>query len=643
MTKKNNIKTAVNNNEKFVPWVLIFLPLLLYANTIFHGFVLDDRAVTFQNKFVQQGIKGIWNILTTFYWKGYWDLNAGLYRPLSLIMFAIEWQLSPNNPVIHHVIQILMYSLTGLLLFDFLKRISKTSNYILPFVITLLFLSHPVHTEVVANIKSRDEILCLLFFLITTKIILSDKNLSFWRVVLASFTFLLCLLSKEGGILFLPILFLLFRWLKDASFKTSLAYLWLLPVVSIIWLGWHQYVINSSGDQSGIYTYQDNSIVACEGLLMHIGTGFSIVGRYMLKCIWPYQLSYDYSFNEIPCVSFFSMQALLPFIVVASILFFGFRFRNKFPEAGFGILFFFITIALTSNVFFLIGATMADRFLFTPLLGFLIFFVWLVFHEVEHLKPNIFFKKPILLFVPLLLFYGFKTIKRNADWKSDKILFAADVNSAKNSARVYYNYGSLLLNENNANENKKQNNLTECIRLFSEAEQIDSIYPYIFTNLGVAHYRKKNYPEAVRKLSKSLKLNPLDKGVLHNLADAFFMNNQYDSSIYYHQLCIDKNYIQQETYNMLGTAYFNKQQYGSARKAFQAGLKRDSSNASLVKNFGNILGVSNQPDSSIIFFKKAYAINPTDKAILNFISNAYKAKGDQVNADIYLKKYNENR
>ena len=286
---------------------------------------------------------------------------------------------------------------------------------------------------------------------------------------------------------------------------------------------------------------------------------------------------------------------------------------------------------------------MADRFLFTPLLGFLIFLVWLVFREVEHLKPNIFLKNPILLFVPLLLLYGFKTIKRNADWKSDKILFASDVNSAKNSARVYYNYGSLLLNENSTNDSKKQNNLTECIRLFSEAEQIDSIYPNIFTNLGVAQYRKKNYPEAVRKLSKSLKLNSLDNGVLHNLADAFFMNNQYDSSIYYHQLCIDKNYIQQETYNMLGTAYFNKQQYGSARKAFQAGLKRDSSNSSLLKKFGNILGVSNQPDSSIIFFKKAYAINPSDKAILNFISNAYKAKGDQVNADLYLKKYNENR
>src|SRR6185312_10602644 len=86
------------------------LSFLLYANTLQHGFVLDDIAVIQNNSFVQQGISGIPKILTTFYWQGYWNSNAGLYRPTSLIAFAIEHQLS-NKPFIHHFFNVVYYSL----------------------------------------------------------------------------------------------------------------------------------------------------------------------------------------------------------------------------------------------------------------------------------------------------------------------------------------------------------------------------------------------------------------------------------------------------------------------------------------------------------------------------------------------------
>src|SRR5687767_14159741 len=72
-------------------WLLSFAAFLLFSSTIQHGFVLDDLAVIQDNRFVHEGFGGIPDLFSTFYWKGFWDANAGLYRPLSMIMFAIEW------------------------------------------------------------------------------------------------------------------------------------------------------------------------------------------------------------------------------------------------------------------------------------------------------------------------------------------------------------------------------------------------------------------------------------------------------------------------------------------------------------------------------------------------------------------------
>ncbi len=640
MAKKRESIQKQNWMEQLAPYILLLLPFILYANTLQHGFVLDDRAVIFQNKFVQQGIAGIGHILTTFYWQGYWEQNSGLYRPLSLIMFAVEWQLSPDNPFIHHLVQVLLYSLSGFLLYKLLKKVFYTQSYLLPFFATLLFLAHPVHTEVVANIKSRDEILCFLFFVVTANILLSSKELNWPTVASASATYLLCLLSKEGGILFLPVLFLLVIWLQQVPVKKALIYFAPIGVLTVAWLGWHTYVVNIANKPAAAYTYLDNSLVACGGLLTQAGTGLSMLGRYMLKCLWPYQLSYDYSFNEIACVSLFSLQGILPLLLVVSLLLFAYKYRAQFPQAAFGVVFFLVTIALTTNIFLLIGATMADRFLYTPVLGFIIALVSLLYYETKQMQQSRFLNNPAILLLPLLFLYSYKTITRNVDWKSDKSLFAADVNSAKGSARVYYNYGSLLLNEPVSNETEKQNNLNECIRLFESAAAIDAQYPNTFTNLGVAYYRKKNYAAAIKNLARAVALNPADNDATHDLADACFMDGRYDSSLLYHRLCISRNYILKETWNMVGTAYFNKKDYLQARAAFENGLLRDTTNASLYLNYGNILGVLNKPDSAIICFEKAYAINPADKTPLRFISTAYLSMGNKQQAAIYLNRYN---
>src|SRR5690606_11975243 len=97
--------------------------------------------------------------------EGYFKDESNLYRPLPRLMFALEWKLAPGNASLSHWINVLLFALSCTFLFRVLARLINGKYYLL-FMAMLLYAVHPIHTEVVANIKSRDEILSLLFLTI---------------------------------------------------------------------------------------------------------------------------------------------------------------------------------------------------------------------------------------------------------------------------------------------------------------------------------------------------------------------------------------------------------------------------------------------------------------------------------------------
>src|SRR3972149_7555568 len=150
----------------------IILSFLYYGNTLTHEYALDDAIVINQNLFTKNGISGIQDILsydtfTGFFGKEKKLVEGGRYRPFSLITFAIEYEFFGLSPHISHFINIALYAFTAIMLFLVLSALfagyrQKYRFLNIPFITTLIFIIHPVHTEVVANIKGRDEILALL-------------------------------------------------------------------------------------------------------------------------------------------------------------------------------------------------------------------------------------------------------------------------------------------------------------------------------------------------------------------------------------------------------------------------------------------------------------------------------------------------
>ena len=183
-----------------LPLLLAVVSFLLYANTLGHGFVLDDYSLILENRITKMGTSAIPEIFQTGYRSGYFMKDDGLYRPLVKSMFATEWQWGGGSPVLFHWMNVLLYSLTGFVLYRMLFRLTK-GNVFVSFVASLLFICHPIHTEVVANIKSRDEILAFLFCVWSLDSFMNwAESSSKFSLLVSSCCFFLALLSKESAI-----------------------------------------------------------------------------------------------------------------------------------------------------------------------------------------------------------------------------------------------------------------------------------------------------------------------------------------------------------------------------------------------------------------------------------------------------------
>lgn len=473
--------------------------LCLYLNTVGHQYVLDDVGTVTDNPNVMQGIKGIPRILTLDMWH-FENLNLGYYRPLSLITFAFEHQFFPNSPRASHWGNVVLYGVTGFFLCLLLMSLFKHFHPLFAFIITLLFLAHPIHTEVVANIKSRDEILAFLNMVIGLYFLLkayTSPKVSAGCIVASGIFFYLALLSKESAMTGLLIAPLLLFFGSNSTLKQSAIRAWPFALM-ILAFQVNKYVV--LGSLSGklpndLVNYPYTAAGA------RLPTTFLIFLQSIKRVLLPHPLSYDYSYNQIPVGTFGSAGVYVGMLSALAIAWFSFRgLRNKSPLA-FGCLFFCATIAPALAFVFLRGGIFAERFLYAPSLGFCIALVFLlvsitrapfqspgVTRQQLSALPGLFL--PVLVMVAL---YSFKTVTRNRVWHDNLTLFATDVKASARSCQVRRHYGGELINMGMAEKDPQKQTewFNKGIEQFSEGLKINPHFAEIFFKLGVAYQTVK--------------------------------------------------------------------------------------------------------------------------------------------------------
>ena len=612
-----------DNSEKLfytkTKWVLgiivSLLAFILYYNTVHHDYVLDDFSLISENTITTKGLKGISTIFQNHYRVGYYLIDDGIYRPLSVAMFAVEWQLSPNNPHLSHWINVIFYVFTGWLLFITLSKLLKDYNLVVPFLISLLFISHPVHSEVVANIKSRDELLGFLLTIASLYYLIKyfEKN-KIYHLIVVSFLFFGALLAKETAItmiVLLPITCYLF--ISQSLKKNILPFVFLLiPVIVFLII---RNIVLSENDSTYIVTPLENLLLSTNNIANRIATEIKIMGDYILLLIYPKNLLYDRSYGQIKIVNFSDIKVILTllFLIFASI--FCFIKILKKDLIAFGILIFIITMSLFSNFIFTIGVAMADRFLYFASLGFA-FIIVILLLKITKTKLSFekyrsisnFFNSNIKLFaflIPLILFYSFRTIERNKDWKDNITLFSNDLIKMPNNSRAHSFYGNELIRTVAFNETDSTLKRNYYLRSVNELKRSVYIYPNqsaeVFESIGIGYLKLKEYDSSEFYLKKALVLNP---NLISNLGDVYFAKGDYKKAIHF--------YLKQ--------------------------VKISPNNSLTWMNLGLSYGTLKEYDQALENFLKADQLQPYDSQINFLIATVYQFKNDELN---YLKYYNK--
>jgi hypothetical protein len=596
---------------------LVLLAGLLYGNTLPHQFALDDAAVITENPFTTKGLAGVPDLLTHDMFEGILgkpaDLEGGRYRPLSLITFAFEYELFGDNPLPGHIGNVVLYGVTSALLL--LVLISWFGRYsAIPYAAALLFVVHPVHTEVVANIKSRDEILCL-FLLLLTLLSLdrfdADKSRRIWWGLCGVATYSLSLLAKETAITFLAVMPFVWFIFHGKDLRGSVVRTMPFLAVALLYLVWRTAVVGTGGGDAGLDIL--NNPYARSDFVEKFATISVILLKYVRLLLFPHPLSSDYSYNAIPFVSFADPACLVGAAVYGSMgVYVAVRIWKK-DICAFALLVYLASLSVASNIVVNLGAPMGERFLFIPSVGFVILVAYLLtrvfrFSAVREVFNNRKALPALLLFSIVFVACSAKTITRNADWSDNMTLFSADIRTVQGSAKMQYYVGNTywLAYLATKSGNPDPTLMRRAKDHFYRGYTIYNDFVECTYNLGQVYEEESKADSALFFLNTTLELRPDDTKSLNVLGKVYGrLLNDPDKALYYLERSRD---LGDPDYVNLGISYAMKRRFGEAVAALEKALEEDPNDARIYQNLGVLYGEAGDSQRSQEMFRRAEAL-----------------------------------
>ncbi len=682
-------------NDLYAYLIIIVFGFVLYANTLNHDYALDDAIVIIRNQFTQQGTSGISDILKYDTFTGFWLTSnpgktaqqiqeekklvaGGRYRPLSLISFAVEIELFGKeiydhnneflhygNPKLSHFNNILLYILTTIILFMILKRFfpeNKNGKWYLsfPFIISLLFLAHPIHTEAVANIKGRDEIMTLLGSLLalwfTIKYLDTNKS---YNLILSSLFLFLGLLSKENAITFLAVIPLSVYYFTNHSLHKNFISLLPLLIAAGVFLVIRASILGVGGDKEIAQEIMNNPFINASESEKY-ATIFFTLWIYIKLLFYPHPLTYDYYPHQIEIINWGNPGAFLPLMFYLAIgVYAVYGLLKKKDVISYSIWFYLIPLSVVSNMFFPVGTFMNERFVFISSIGFCIFTGYLIYNYIpKFIKDAQSSSYAItMILIAILSLYSIKTISRNKAWENDFVLFTTDVKTSYNSAKSTCSAGGKILEEAQKPhifENKALHD-KYCLQAIEYLERSLEIYPeYIdaLNLMGNAHFQyNMNIAKSLKYYNKVLRLRPRHNIAYSNskivIARAHGLINSGESVATYDEILSEVLELLKirpdhaEAYHLAGTIYGRfKEDLHTAIKYFELAKKHNINIASFYRDFAVAYGMLHNYRDALNHFLKAQELDPDDVQTYYNIAITYNMIGDMPKANEYFAIYN---
>lgn len=579
--KRRNALEPAAFLKRFIRWeaLLILAAIICDGNSWGHQFVLDDTSYLVENHFIQNPENAFRIFISPLV-----PNPVGIghsYRPLTAFSLGANYWIHGLNPDGFHVANRLFHLIVCLGIFWVLRELLPHSA---AFLAALLFAVHPIQTEAVTYIQGRSDALAMLFFVFALLFHIRARRsdpTGKGYVAAALVFYLFAMMSKESGITWIAVALIveyvyfskrnpasLWQSLKGGLWKVFAGYL----TAALVFLALQSFALSRVRTPETFFV--DNPL-AHASFLVRALTALKVLFQSLGLLLWPFNLSADYSYNQIPVISSWSslpglcvIAAGLAFLVVLG------WSHYRAPNVFFGMSYFIATYSVVSNLILPIGTIRADRLLYMPSLGILLIagvFLSGLDRRIQGRIANKLFRALIAVAVVLLMV---QTVRRNGDWRDPATLAAKTVQSAPGSSRAHTALGTRYYTE-------RKYDLA--LRQYRRAESIYSEDPTLLHNIGITLSQLGNSEEAIRYFTRAVELAPLHVTIRFNLAYALRARGDLAGA---------------------------QSQYDAIIALFDDLIRKDPSVADYHFNKANALVIQEQYERALVEYKRTVEIDP---------------------------------
>ena len=370
-------------SRRLLPSRVFFVPLLaglsaalLYARAIANGFALDDKVDLLDNRLVT-GPLDLAAIFGTEYYGGWGYMASGHYRPLVNLTYKAVASVFGLSPGPYHALNVLLFAIVVALTASLVSRLAADART--GALAALLFAVHPVNSESVAALVGLKELSAAGLGILSVLLYVRSRESSGFsaarsgiaRALLPAAAMLAALLFKETALAFVPIAVAAEflhpgapRARGPAAFAKRALRAWPLAASALAVLLLRAAVTGGLFRPTSIEAVDNPLVLLGEPLRRFAATG--LLGRYLAIFAWPSCLSSDYAMGSLPLPAFLADPWIVSSFLAAAALAAAlvWTIRRNLRAAAFGLIAFFASYALVSNVIVLIGSIMAERLFF---------------------------------------------------------------------------------------------------------------------------------------------------------------------------------------------------------------------------------------------------------------------------------------
>ncbi|MFH1752949.1 MAG: tetratricopeptide repeat protein [Candidatus Omnitrophota bacterium] len=590
--------------------LLLALGFALYGGSVSGKFVWDDEDLVKNNIFIKK-----WSyapkIFTTDAEAGVGKKSA-LYHPVQILSYRLNYFLSGLNPAPYHVTNIILHILVSLALFWIISLLFQ--DKVLSLLTAALFLAHPVHTEAVAYISGRSDMLVALFMLLGLVFYVKYlERAKFVTYVCALACYVLALFSKELSLAF-PIALLLYHY----AFKKKVRAAAFTPMVCA----------------AAVYIFLRTAVLkipaphtlAATSFLERLPGFFAAMTNYMRLLFLPLDLHMIYANRTF---SWFYPGTLSGVLIVSCLLWHALKKREENKLTFFSISWFFIWLLPLSNLY-PINAYMAEHWLYVPSMAFsLMLAKALMSLPGRNKNRRIGFHVSAGILTALLAFYSFLTIRHAGYWKEPAAVYERALRFSPDNAGIYNNLG---------NTHRGAGMMKKAMDSYETAIRVDPGSAAAYNGMGGLLSEIEKTKEALEFLKKAEALKPGDADIYNNLGIAYLQMGDEKEAEAYFKKALEANPFHALTYNSLGNLYNSKGDTEKAVEAYAKAVEISPDYAAAYYNLGRAYMGAGKTHEAVASFKRCLKLDPAFIMAYSDLGTVYHIMNDNTRSEETFKK-----